>query len=99
MKDIRQRYSALILVLVIVCAVLGSAVFSALFSSHECHDDDCTVCAQLTVCDDLLETTAGTALPTVVITAASAAAAVIIIKKRVCLGADTLITLKTELLN
>ena len=96
MKDIRQRYSALILVLVIVCAVLGSAVFSALFSSHECH---CTVCAQLTVCDDLLETTAGTALPTVVITAASAAAAVIIIKKRVCLGADTLITLKTELLN
>jgi len=99
MKSISQRITAIILTLVIVCAVIGSAVFSALYSSHECHGDDCDICAQLAVCDDLLETTSEDTGNLCITAAAVMVFAAVILTVKVCRRSDTLITLKTELLN
>ena len=86
-----------ILAALLALALLASVLFIALEAHHDCHGEDCVICAQLVVCGELLQQLA---LLTVFVLAASAlrsgVAALRDARYRVC-GRFSLVRLKVKL--
>ena len=94
----KLKRAAAALAAVFILIVLASAVFEALHADHDCCGEGCSVCAQLTVCDDLL---ASGAVPAAAVFAAvcAAAAAASVIRIKGSHRQDTLFSLKVMLLD
>ena len=92
------KKAAVLLALIFALTVFGSAVFEALHADHDCCGEGCTVCAQLSACENVLNS--GAAAAGTVFVFVCAAAAVISIKSgRSYEKCDTLISLKVLLLD
>lgn len=94
-----SRITALLLGLTIGFVILGSALFIAENSDHDCTGDNCSICLTLRQCEQNFEKlgTAGAAAIAVIAVVMAFTEAVCIIKNEA--NTNTLIKLKVELLN
>lgn len=93
------RVPAMILACVLAFIMLFSVFFIALEAEHDCHGEDCAICAVLSLCENALRQ----------LVSIGAAAAILTLIRLVCFlageqyvvhhGVSTLITLKVKLSN
>ena len=53
-KSRTARISAAVFAVIFACIVLGSLAFTAVGASHDCHGEDCGICAVMQTCTRLL---------------------------------------------
>lgn len=95
----RDRIAALIVSVMFCFVLLGSFVFIAQSTDHDCQGDDCAVCMAVSQLEQVTESLGRPQGGGVVLTAAVMAAAVIVLLAGVFAGFRTPIKLKVKLLN
>lgn len=92
----RKRCLA-VLAAVLAFVMLFSVLYVALEADHDCHGDDCAICAQISACMDLLRQLALSLL--VIAAAALLRASALPVRKAICYGVHraSLISLKVKL--
>ena len=93
------RFMTRLLAVVLAVVMLSSAVYIAVEADHDCSGEDCAICHQIGVCENLLKTL-GLAGAAAAVTAAFTYAlcrAILPCAER--LGTGTLVSLKVKLSN
>ena len=55
------RFMVRLLAVVLAVVMLSSAVYLAVEADHDCSGDDCAICRQISICENLLKSLAGAA--------------------------------------
>ncbi|MBQ9664651.1 MAG: hypothetical protein IJV40_16010 [Oscillospiraceae bacterium] len=91
-----KRFAVLVAAM-LVCALLFSVLFLVVEAHHDCDGDDCAICAQITVCENLLQKLTFTVLALTASVSGCRIASVFIRSAVGRFRQATLITLKTKL--
>ena len=88
-----------LLAAVLAAVMLSSAVYIAVEANHNCSGEDCAICHQINLCENLLNS-----LGTATAVCAAAAAVVYLLCRMITLGTETdctftLVSLKVKLSN
>ena len=100
MTNSRKKIISWIIFIVFSVVVLGSSFFIITHADHDCTDEDCSVCMEISECFKTIKTL-GTALTGVMHLSVMLFALSVIVKSFTGTRSDhiTLISLKVELLN
>jgi len=99
MKNIKNRIAAIAAVFVFVSVLFCSAVFIIDHSSHKCTGSGCEICAELAQCGNNLRTTCIPGYSALCIAAAVFTVYTAVSAAKGANTANTLISMKVELLN
>ena len=93
------RFMTRLLAVVLAVVMLSSAVYIAVDADHDCSGEDCAICHQIGVCENLLKTLGLAGAAAAVTTALTYALCRAILPCAERLGTGTLVSLKVKLSN
>ena len=65
-----RRLAAVVCAALLTCALVCSAAFIFIEAHHDCHGEDCPICAQIALCQDALWRLARVIFASIAVTAA-----------------------------
>lgn len=95
----KDRWIALLLVLAVCFAMLFSAYYVLAAANHDCTEDNCPICRQISLCENTLKTLGLEVAASVVAIALTYSVATVLWQPKDNLDQVTLITLKVKLSN
>ena len=93
------RFMVRLLAVVLAVVMLSSAVYIAVEADHDCSGDDCAICRQISICENLLKTLGLAGAATAVTAAFTYALCRAILPRAEMNGTLTLVALKVKLSN
>ena len=93
------RFMTRLLAVVLAVVMLSSAVYIAVEADHDCSGEDCAICHQIGVCENLLKTLGLAGAAAAVTAALTYALCKAILPCTERLGTGTLVSLKVKLSN
>ncbi len=93
------RFMTRLLAVVLAVVMLSSAVYIAVEADHDCSGEDCAICHQIGVCENLLKTLGLAGAAAAVTAALTYALCRAILPCAERLGTGTLVSLKVKLSN
>ena len=93
------RFMVRLLAVVLAVVMLSSAVYLAVEADHDCSGDDCAICRQISICENLLKTLGLAGAATAVTAAFTYALCRAILPRAEMNGTLTLVALKVKLSN
>ena len=93
------RFMVRLLAVVLAVAMLSSAVYIAVEADHDCSGDDCAICRQISICENLLKSLGLAGAAAAISAALTYALCKAILPCAERLGTGTLVALKVKLSN
>ncbi|MCD7797397.1 MAG: hypothetical protein LUG95_07345 [Clostridiales bacterium] len=92
----KRRITAMLVSLIYIFILLFSITFVAIEADHECFEDNCPVCCQISICNNILKNVSSVSAVALAVLTLIFTALLIICAERHIAG-DTLVMLKIKL--